>query len=102
MADSNGSSVTRVEVYESLFVIAQATEQIAEHLERLRSSGMLSQNIMELQLLLVRHMSAEVATSTVHNLTAPEVDDAARYEQEYLQLRRTLAGEEPEPRSPKQ
>ena len=94
MAVSNGSSPTRVELYESLYLIAQATQQITTQLERLRSAKLLTRNIMELQRLAAHHLRADIAASAIHNLTAPEVRDAGRYERQYHRLQRKLAGGE--------
>ncbi len=95
MAISNGSSPTRVELYESLFVIAQATEQITHHLERLTSAGLVSEPMSELQMLAAYELRAHIAVTAVNNLTAPELADAGRYAEQHRQLQQKLAGGEP-------
>ncbi len=96
MAISNGSSPTRVELYESLFVIAQAAEQITHHLERLTSAGLISEKMSEQQMLAVLEARAHIALTAVNNLTAPELADAGRYANQHRQLKEKLAGSEPE------
>ncbi len=97
MANSNGSSPTRVELYESLFVIAQATEQITNHLERLTSAGLVSEAMGEQHTLAAHELRAHIAATAVNNLTAPELADAGRYAKQHRELQRKLAGGEPEP-----
>ncbi len=96
MANSNGSSATRVELYESLFVIAQATEQITHHLERLASAGLVSEIMSEQHALAAHQLRAQIAATAVNNLTAPELEDAGRYAKEHRELQQKLAGGEPE------
>ncbi len=95
MAISNGSSLTRVELYESLYVIAQATEQITHHLERLASAGLVSEVMNEQHLLAAHELRAQVSATAVNNLTAPELEDAGRYAMRHRQLKEKLAGGEP-------
>ncbi len=102
MAISNGSSPTRVELYESLFVIAQATEQIINHLERLTSAGLISEKMSEQQMLAALEVRAHIAVTAVNNLTAPELADAGRYAEQHRELQKKLAGGEPEPKPTKQ
>src|SRR5579871_4829228 len=97
MANSNGSSPTRVELYESLFAIAQATEQITHHLERLASAGLVSEVMGEQHTLAAHELRAQIAATAVNNLTAPELEDAGRYANQHRQLKEKLAGGEPEP-----
>ncbi len=101
MAISNGSSPTRVELYESLFVIAQAAEQITHHLERLTLAGLISEKMSEQQMLAILEARAHIALTAVNNLTAPELADAGRYAEQHRELQRELAGGEPETK-PKQ
>ncbi len=96
MAISNGSSATRVELYESLFVIAQATEQIINHMERLTSAGLVSEIMGKQNMLAALELRAHIAATAVNNLTAPELEDAGRYAEQHRELRRKLAGGEPE------
>ena len=91
MANSNGSSPTRVEVYESLHLIAQATQQITEQLERLRSAKLLAPRFMKLQMLAAHGLRAQIATSALHNLTAPELADAGQYANQHRRLEKELA-----------
>ncbi len=102
MANSNGSSATRVELYESLFVIAQATEQITNHLERMTSAGLVSETMSELYMLAAHELRAHIAVTAVNNLTAPELEDAGRYAQQHRDLQQKLAGGEPERKPAKQ
>ena len=102
MATSNGSSPTRVELYESLFVIAQATEQITHHLERLASAGLVSDIMSEQHTLAAHELRAQISATAVNNLTAPELEDAGRYAQQHRELQQKLAGGGPQTKLTKQ
>lgn len=89
------SSPTKTEVYESLYLICQATQQITDHLERLRSANVLSGAFVEINKTAALQLRAEVGTSAVHNLASSEIDDAHRHETKRIRLERKLAQEEP-------
>ncbi len=102
MAISHGSSPTRVELYESLYLIAQATQTITTHLERLTEAGLVSELMSEQQMLAALELRAHIACTAVNNLTAPELADAGRYAEQHRELQRKLAGGEPETKPAKQ
>ncbi len=91
MAISNGSSPHKTEVYESLYLICQATQQITEHLERLRSANVLVSSFVEVNKAAALELRAGITTSALHNLTAPEVEEAHRHESKRIRMERKLA-----------
>lgn len=90
MAVPYGSSVIRMEVFESLYLISQATQQIADHLERLKSAKMLAPVFAEIQKLAAFERQAVVAASVVHNLAAPELEDSSRHQHRCIHLEKKL------------
>ncbi len=91
MAVSHGSSLHKTEVYESLYLICQATQQITEHLERLRSANVLVSSFVEINKTAALELRAEITTSALHNLTAPEVEETHRHETKRIRMERKLA-----------
>lgn len=91
MAIFNSNSPSRIEIYESLYLICQATQQITEQLERLRSANLLEPAFVEINKMAALQLRAEIATSAVHNLTEPEVKEGHRLEQKRLRMQRKLA-----------
>ncbi len=96
MAIPNGSSPHKTEVYESLYLICQATQQITEHLERLRSANVLVPSFVEVNKTAALELRAEITTSALHNLTAPEVEEAHRHGTKRIRMERKLAQAGPE------
>lgn len=47
MVDSNGSSLSRTHLYESLYLICQLTDQLIHHLDRLKSAKILMPGFVE-------------------------------------------------------
>src|SRR5579864_1129223 len=91
MATSNVSSPTRIELYESLYLICQATQQITHHLERLRSANVLAHTSVELHKTAALQLRAEITASAVLNLAAPEAEDAYRRQQKRIRMESRLA-----------
>ena len=91
MAITNGSSPHKTEVYESLYLICQATQQITEHLERLGSAKVLVGSFVEINKTAALELRAEITTSALHNLTAPEVGEAHRHQSKRIRMERKLA-----------
>ncbi len=91
MAITHGNSPHKVEVYESMYLICQATQQITEHLERLRSANVLARSFVEVNKTAALQLRAEITTSAIHNLTAPEVADAHRLEGKLMRMVKKLA-----------
>lgn len=90
MADSHLNSSTKTEVYESLYLICQATQQITEQLDRLRSVNVLKRVFADINKETALQLRAEVTTAAVHYLTNPEIADAHRHESKRIQLLKTL------------
>lgn len=91
MATTNVSSPSKVEVYESLYLICHATQQIIDHIERLRSANVLRPSLVKLQKSAAHQLRSEITSSAVHNLTAPENAEAFRYQNERIRVERKLA-----------
>jgi hypothetical protein len=99
MAISNGSSSTKIEAYESLYLICQATQQITNHLERLRDANILGPVSMEINKTAALQLRAEIATSAVHNLASPEIEEAHQQETKRIRLERRQAQAKPKTNS---
>ncbi len=91
MAITYSNSPSKTEVYESLYLICQATQQITEHLERLRSASVLARSFVEVNKTAALQLRAEITTSAIHNLTAPEVADAHRQGIKRIRMEKKLA-----------
>lgn len=98
---SHGSSPTRAEIYESLYLICQATQQITYHLERLRATSILEPVFAEINKTATLQLRAQIATSAVHNLAAPEIEEAHRHESKRIRMERRLAQDKPAQDRPK-
>src|SRR5579864_1250897 len=91
MAISNGSSLCKTEVYESLYLICQATQQITEHLDRLRNAKILGRISVEINKAIALHLRADIATSAAHNRAQPEIEEAYRQESKHIRMMRKQA-----------
>lgn len=99
MAITNNNSPSKTEVYESLHLICQATQQITDHLERLRSLNVLSGAFADINKTAALQLRAEIATSAVHSLASREIEEAHRHEQRRLRMERKLTRTEPKRQS---
>ena len=72
------------EIYESLLVINQATEQTIKHIERLRNEKLLTPHFAEVHILAAQQNCSEVSVSAVHWLAHHELKDAGRFQQKRL------------------
>src|SRR5215467_1910334 len=95
MATINVSSPSKTEVYQSLYLICQATQQITENLERLRVFKVLGSVFVEINKTAALQLRAEIATSAVHNLASPEIEEAHRRETKRIRMEKTQAEEKP-------
>lgn len=73
------------EIYNALAAINQATEQIAENLEKLRDAEVLTPHFAELRILAAQENCAETNVSIVHKLTVLEEQDATRIQKERIE-----------------
>lgn len=71
-------------IYESLYVITQATEQITKHIERLRKEKLLTAHFAEVRILAAQQNRSEINVSVVHWLAHHEQRDAGHFEQKRL------------------
>ena len=75
----------KADIYNSLTVINQATEQITENLEKLRDEGLLTPHFAEIRILAAQQNCAETNVSVVHHLTVREEEDAMRFQKERIE-----------------
>lgn len=99
MATSHGSSPSKIEVYESLYLISLATRQITDQLERLKSLKILARTVAEGQRLAAHELRAVIATAAVHSLADPELEDAGRYQAQRIRMETRLAQRKPKMKS---
>src|SRR5215467_4384770 len=95
MATTHVSSPSKTEVYQSLYLICQATQQITDNLERLKAARVLGSAFAEINKTAALQLRAEIATSAVHNLAAPEIEDGHRYETKRIRMERRQAQDKP-------
>ncbi len=88
MATSNVSSPS---VYESLYLISLAVQQITDNLERLRSANILAPGFVELRKMAANQLRAAIAASSTIKLTTWEAEDAYRLERQRIRTEKKLA-----------
>lgn len=81
----------KVEIYEDLLFINEASKQFTERIEQLRDNKMLSPHYAELRILAVQQNCEELSGSIVNKLVKPEWDAAYRLEQELVKKTAKLA-----------
>lgn len=74
----------KIEIYEDLLFINEATKQFTERIEQLRDNKVLTPHYAELRILAVQQNCAEITGSILNKLVEPEMDAAYRLEQELL------------------
>lgn len=90
MVNFNVSSPTRTHVYESLYLISHLTEQIAYHLNRLRSAKVLVAGIVEEEKEAAKELRARVIASSAMNLQREEMEAASQHQKNRMRMRRSL------------
>lgn len=81
----------RVGIYEDLYAINQASQEIIKRIEKLRDAGHLTAHFAEIRLIMTEQNCSEINTSVVHDLAKAELEDATRLQQEGLQKQKELA-----------
>lgn len=81
----------RVQIYEDLLAINEASAQIMERIERLRDAGYLTPHFAEIRLIMTEQNCSEINTSVLHHLAKAELEDATRLQREGLQKQKELA-----------
>ena len=74
------------EIYESLHVINTATQQITEHIEKLKAHGLLTPHYAELRALAAQQTCVETNHSAILSLIRREQDDAVQLEKQRLEM----------------
>jgi hypothetical protein len=77
--------------YESLHIINAATQQITEHIEKLKIDGLLTPHYAELRALAAQQTCVETSHSAIVTLAERELQEAARIEKERLEQERKLS-----------
>lgn len=75
-----------VNAYESLHVINQATAQITEHIERLKTDGLIRPEQAEIHKLTAEGTRALVAYSAVLGLSDREMSESSRTGKERIEI----------------
>ncbi|HLJ27060.1 MAG TPA: hypothetical protein VKY85_10160 [Candidatus Angelobacter sp.] len=91
MATTNLSSPGKTAVYESLYLISLAVQQITDSLERLKSTKILAPGFVELRKMAANQLRAEIAASSTINLTTREAEDAYRLERKRIRMEKKVA-----------
>lgn len=81
----------RVGIYEDLYAINQATEQIMQRIEKLRDAGALTPHFTEIRLILTEQNCSEINVSVTNHLHTIELEDAGRIQREGMEKQRRLA-----------
>lgn len=81
----------RVEIYEDLLAINEATEQTMKRIEKLRDAGHLTPEFAVIHLLVAEQNCAEINTSIAHDLAGLELEDATRLQRECFEKQKELA-----------
>lgn len=81
----------RVGIYEDLYAINQATQQIIQRIEKLRDAGALLPHFADVHLIMTEQNCSELNVSVTNHLTTVELEDAGRLQKEGLQKQKELA-----------
>lgn len=81
----------KIEIYEDLLFINEATDQFTARLERLRKAKVLTPHYAELRILAARQNCAELSGSIVNKLVKPEMDAAYKLGREFAAKTAKLA-----------
>lgn len=80
----------KASAYSSLAAINQATQQITENIEHLKTEGLLVPHFAEIRRLAAEQNCAETCLSAILNLANREQQDAASFEQERIRQEESL------------
>ena len=81
----------KVEIYEDLLFINEATDQFIKRIEQLRDNKVLTPHYAELRILAARMNCAELNGSILNKLVEPEMEAAYRLQQEFVKKTARLA-----------
>lgn len=88
----------KIEIYEDLLFVNEATRQFTERLEQLRDNKVLTPHYAELRILAAKMNCAEITGSIVSKLVKPEWDAAYKLEQEFTRKTAKLAARKKGPK----
>ena len=81
----------RVAIYEDLYAINHASQEIMKRIEKLRDAGALTPAFAEIRLILTEQNCSEINVSVTNHLHTIELEDAGRLQSEGLQKQKELA-----------
>ena len=81
----------RVGIYEDLYAINQASQEIMKRIEKLRDAGVLTPHFAEIRLILTEQNCLEINVSVAHHLVTVELEDAGRLQRDGLQKQKELS-----------
>lgn len=84
----------KADIYNSLAVINQATEQIVQNAEKLRDEGVLVPDFTEIRILEARQNCSDINISATHYLATRELEDAGELGKELREKRRVYSEHE--------
>ncbi len=84
---------SKTAVYESLAAINRATDQLAEHIERLKSAYRLKFKLADLLRFTAEELRAQINHSVVSNISRDEMADAGRFQKQRTEQERKIMGE---------
>jgi hypothetical protein len=77
--------------YESLHVIKDAAAQITEHIDHLKTDGLLGPDVAEVHKLMAQQLGSATCQSAMLNLTQQEMRTASDSEKARLTLEKSMA-----------
>lgn len=80
----------KADIYQSLAAMNQASEEIVKQVEALRDAGLLEPRFAEIRILAEQQNTADINTSVVHKLTAQELEEATRLQNEQAEKEKQL------------
>jgi len=84
----------KAEIYQSLYTVNESLQLVGEHLEKLKTAGILKESFAEIRKLAAEQMRAEINQAATINLHTRECESAHRFEKERSDLEVRVAGPE--------
>lgn len=84
---------SKTAVYESLSAINQATNQLTEHIERLKSAYRLKFKMADLYRSTAEELRAQINQNVIAHMSRDEVADAARFQKQRTAIELKIVGE---------
>jgi regulator of replication initiation timing len=84
---------SKTAIYQSLSAINQATDQLIEHIERLKSAYRLKFKMADLFRLTAENLRAQINHNVIAHISRDEMADAARFQKLRTEKERRIMGE---------